>query len=214
MTIESENNHDLATLPAAAVAALTTEHFVLQTARSAAISDTNGRTSLYLSSVSSALIALAFVGQASRFGGAFYVTGLTILPALIFVGYATFERAIQTSIEDLAYARRISRIRSYYRRGSAVLTNLLAAPGDATGVGIMRELGITNLWWQNLVAIAGVVGVINSMIFGATVGLLVNISTDSLVASAISGVVAALAAFVAHVARQRALWRRAEASNG
>jgi hypothetical protein len=44
---------------------LTTEQFVLQSARSGLISDGNGRASLFLSSVSSGIVALAFVGQAN-----------------------------------------------------------------------------------------------------------------------------------------------------
>jgi hypothetical protein len=51
--------------------ALTTEHFTLQTARSATIADSNGRSALYLSTVSSAVVALAFIarstGSAERF---------------------------------------------------------------------------------------------------------------------------------------------------
>ena len=43
--------------------ALTTEHFTLQTARSATIADNNGRSALYLTTVSSAVVALAFIGQ-------------------------------------------------------------------------------------------------------------------------------------------------------
>jgi hypothetical protein len=39
--------------------ALTTEHFTLQTARSATIMETNGRSTLFLSTVSSAVVALA-----------------------------------------------------------------------------------------------------------------------------------------------------------
>jgi hypothetical protein len=50
----------------------TTEHFNLQTARAATISEANGRASIYLAAVSSNLIALAFIGQMSRLGSAFY----------------------------------------------------------------------------------------------------------------------------------------------
>ena len=47
----------------AVVTFMTTEHFVLQTARSAGISEVNGRAGFYLAAVSSGLIALAFIGQ-------------------------------------------------------------------------------------------------------------------------------------------------------
>ncbi len=55
-----------------AVTMATTEHFNLQTARAATISEANGRASIYLAALSSNLIALAFIGQMSRLGTAFY----------------------------------------------------------------------------------------------------------------------------------------------
>lgn len=66
-----------------------------QTARSAGSAELNGRAGFYLAAVSSGLIALAFAGQASRLGTAFYVFGLVLLPTLAFVGVTTFERAAQ-----------------------------------------------------------------------------------------------------------------------
>ena len=80
----------------AAVTFVTTEHFVLQTARSAGIAELNGRAGFYLAAVSSGLIALAFIGQLSRLGTGFYVFGLVLLPTLAFVGVTTFERALRT----------------------------------------------------------------------------------------------------------------------
>src|SRR4051794_17230511 len=56
--------------PAATFA--TTEHFNLQTARALTVSEANGRASIYLAALSGNLIALAFVGQMSRLGAAFY----------------------------------------------------------------------------------------------------------------------------------------------
>jgi hypothetical protein len=55
-----------------AVSMATTEHFNLQTACAATISDANRRASIYLAALSSNLIALAFIGQMSRLGTAFY----------------------------------------------------------------------------------------------------------------------------------------------
>ena len=62
--------------PPSVVTVMTTEHFVLQTARSAGITEVNGRAGFYLAAVSSGLIALAFIGQLSGLGTAFYVFGL------------------------------------------------------------------------------------------------------------------------------------------
>ena len=48
-----------------ALTALTTEHFNLQTARMGTIAEANGRSTLYLGALSSATIAIAFVGLPS-----------------------------------------------------------------------------------------------------------------------------------------------------
>jgi hypothetical protein len=95
----------------AAVSFATTEHFTLQTARVATVSEANGRASIYLAALSSNLIALAFIGQMSRLGAAFYAFALILLPVLAFVGVVTFQRLVQSSIEDIAYAQRVARLR-------------------------------------------------------------------------------------------------------
>src|SRR5262245_9480747 len=94
--------------------ALATEHSALQSARSTTVSETNGRISLFLGSVSSTLIALGFIGQGSGSEELFYLFGLVLFPSLLFLGLATFARVLQSSIEDFLYARGINRIRHFY----------------------------------------------------------------------------------------------------
>jgi hypothetical protein len=69
-----------------ALSALTTEQFNLQTARMGTIAEANGRSTLYLGTLSSAVIALAFVGQASQLGDAFCLFALTLLPPVFLLG--------------------------------------------------------------------------------------------------------------------------------
>jgi hypothetical protein len=52
--------------PDAALQILITEHTNLQAARSATVFEANGRTTLFLGAVSSGIVALAFIGQASQ----------------------------------------------------------------------------------------------------------------------------------------------------
>jgi hypothetical protein len=103
----------------------TTEHFNLQTARAMTVSEANGRASIYLAALSSNLIALAFIGQTSRLGSAFYAFALILLPVLAYVGVVTFFRLVESSIEDLAYAHRIALLRDYYVRLSPDLEQYL-----------------------------------------------------------------------------------------
>src|SRR5215204_1499875 len=94
--------------------ALTTEHFTLQTARSATIMESNGRSALFLSTVSSAVVALAFIGQLADVGQPFFLFALAVLPTLFLLGLLTYLRLAQSASEDLLYSRAINRIRRYY----------------------------------------------------------------------------------------------------
>jgi hypothetical protein len=69
---------------------------------------------MFLGAVSGGLVALGLIATASRVGTAFYAFGLVLLPTLAFTGLVTFERVLQSGIEDLGYARRIALLRGYY----------------------------------------------------------------------------------------------------
>ena len=47
---------------------------------------------MYLTTLSGALVALGLIGGIDGFGDAFYVFALVILPAELFIGFATFIR--------------------------------------------------------------------------------------------------------------------------
>ena len=78
---------------------MATEHSVLQAGRSATIFETGGRTAVFLGTVSSTLVALAFIGQISRLGTAFFAFPLVFLPPLFFLGLLTSGRAWKFGIE-------------------------------------------------------------------------------------------------------------------
>jgi hypothetical protein len=52
----------------------------------------------------------------SRLGAAFYAFALILLPVSAFVGVVTCLRLVQSSIDDVAYARRIALLRSFCLR--------------------------------------------------------------------------------------------------
>src|SRR5260370_362532 len=83
------------------------QHYSLQPGRSMTISESNGRSSLFVGAVSSGLVALAFVGQISHLGTAFFVFSLIVIPTLFFMGLITFERVLQAGSADNVYARSI-----------------------------------------------------------------------------------------------------------
>jgi hypothetical protein len=184
--------------PQAAVAFVTTEHFNLASARAATISETNGRASIFLGSVSASLVAFAFAAQTSR--TALYTFGLVLFPVLVFLGLTTFERVLQTSIDDTIYLRRMNRLRRFYFDAAPGLARYLSPPAVGDGVAdILRLEGFRPGPWQLLLSAPGTVGIINSALVGVTVGLAAGALTDSnLWAATIAGLVAFAAAVPAH----------------
>lgn len=89
--------------PGPLLTALTTEHFTLQGARSQTMSESSARASVYLFSVSSALVALGFVVQISEVGDVFNVFALAVLPTLYLLGSVTFVRMVECGAEDFRY---------------------------------------------------------------------------------------------------------------
>jgi hypothetical protein len=175
---------------------MATEHSVLQAGRSATIFETGGRTAVFLGTVSSALIALAFVGQISGLGTAFFAFALVLLPTLFFLGLATFERAMQLGIEDYIYAVGMSRIRHFYvetvpqseKYFVGSIHDDFASTLAPTAYGMPITPGR-----QSLLTVPGAIAMVNGVIVGAFAGLLVGgFIVDSLVPSVGVG----LAAFV------------------
>jgi hypothetical protein len=158
--------------------ALTTEHFALQGARTQTVSESSGRAALYVSAVSSTLIALGFIGQISEVGDVFDVFALTALPTLYLLGLFTFVRLAQSGVEDILYGRAINRIRGYYLElaGDQRRWFTLSAHDDALGV--VRNMGIKPGRLQLYFAAAMMIAVINSVVGGSAVALAVGAIAD------------------------------------
>ncbi|MDQ4041108.1 MAG: hypothetical protein M3141_05100 [Actinomycetota bacterium] len=87
-----QNATDAADPRSAAVTFVTTEHFVLQGARSATIAESNGRANMFLAAVSGGLVALGLVATASSLRAAFYGSALISSRPLAFVGFCHLRR--------------------------------------------------------------------------------------------------------------------------
>jgi hypothetical protein len=200
---------------ATATSIMSTEHFVLQSARSAATSEAVSRVSTFLTAVSAALVAAAFLGQLPD-AGVVTAFGLIVLAALVFLGITTFERVLQVSIEDFQFALRINRIRRFYVRRSSLAAEYLEPPAEE-GVGeLLATYGVRSGDWQMLVSLAGVVSFVNGLLAALLVGL--ALSTAGIREPLLSGIVA-LAVFVAAVwlqtirqQRRRTGWHRIDES--
>jgi hypothetical protein len=183
--------------------ALTTEHFTLQTARAVAVNEGNGRTTLYVGALSSALVALALVAQRSPLGELFYAVALTVLPAVLFLGLVTYVRVLQSSIEDILYARAINRIRHYYTEIDPSHASYFLLSGRDDFRGALANMGIRDSWTQFLFTMPSAVAVINGLLAGVTVALAIALAgPPPLPLTVLAGIISGTAVLALHVAYQ------------
>jgi len=189
---------------AASVSFITTEHFTLQGERSQTVSEATGRASMFLAAVSGGLVALGLMATAAKIGTAFYALALTVLPTLAFVGLVTFDRVLQTRMEDLIDALRIARLRRFYFDHAPELdAYLLNVPYE----GRLRVQGLPEGPWQHFVTIAGMIAVVTSVLAGASVAVLVAVVSDhSLAGALVAGGLVAVAGLGAMMRYQSVVW--------
>jgi hypothetical protein len=180
--------------------ALTTEHFTLQGARSQTMSESAARASVYVFSVSSALVALGFIGQRSELGDVFYAFALTVLPTLYLLGAVTFVRLVECGAEDLLYGMAINRIRNYYQQVAGDRADLFLLSGHDDAAGVFRNMGLPAENRSPLFAFSTAVAVINGVVGGSAVAIALGALADApLGLAAVIGGVAAIASVVGWV---------------
>jgi hypothetical protein len=177
--------------------ALTTEHFGLAGTRAQVTGESSARAALYISAVSSTLVALGFIGQISEVGDTFNVFALTALPTLYVLGIFTFIRTVENGIEDLMMGRAINRIRNYYLQVAGEEARYFMLSGHDDALGVMRNMGVSLERRQQFFTTGSMIAVINSVVGGAAVALAIGAITGApLWVCASAGGVAAIVSFV------------------
>lgn len=158
------------------MSALTTEHFVLQTAASTATSEESSRATLYVMALSSSLVALGFAAPPSP---AFAPLAAAVLPALVILGLFTCVRLVDTGVQNIQTRSAMARIRAYYRQLSpqaALYIVPWAGPDEhdsATAATATLGIGRRRDWLIGFFTIAMMIAAINSIVTAAGVALLV-----------------------------------------
>jgi hypothetical protein len=189
---------------AAFMSALTTEHFVLQTAASATVSDAAARSSLYVFSLSSSLVAVGFASRSREV----LVPFITIvLPAIFVLGVFTVMRLVDTALENMHCMVGIARIRGYYRTLSPEAATYFAARHGRWPEGQSDPALRLGLLMAFLSTSASMIAFINSVVAGVGVALLAaeRLGPDRTVLAMSLGVALAAALIVMFVAYER--WR-------
>ena len=195
-----------------ALTALTTEHFNLQTARVGTIAEANGRATLYLGTLSSSVIAIAFVGQADQLGDSFSLFALTLLPTVFVLGVFSFLRLVQTSVEDMVYAVGTFRIRQFFLGLDPAVAPFFP-PTDPRGMTKLERAGVVATGpLQLLLTAASMVACINAIVGGVAVALAVRSLLEAPVpAAAVTGAAVALGLATLFVLYQVRRFRRVAA---
>jgi hypothetical protein len=159
--------------------ALTTEHFGLAGTRAQVTGESSARAALYISAVSSTLVALGFIGQISEVGDTFNVFALTALPTLYVLGIFTFVRTVENGVEDMMMGRAINRIRNYYLQVAGEEARYFMLSGHDDALGVMRNMGVSLQRRQQFFTTGSMIAVINSVVGGAAVAIAVGTFTDA-----------------------------------
>jgi hypothetical protein len=197
----------------ALLSALTTEHYTLQAARSSTVVEANGRSSLFLSATSGAVVALALVAQLDRLGQTFTVFVLTVLPTLLVLGLTTYSRLADLAVQDAYYARGIGRIRAFYLSIEPSARQYWLQPAGDDAHALMRQAGQPHSRWHHLGHTATAVAAVTAAVAGAFVAVAGGVLTDLDVRwLAGLGSVVAFASLAGMLADQERRWRRADAA--
>ena len=145
------------------MSALVTEHFALQSVASSTISESGNRAAIYLSALSSGLVAIGFASSSPR---ALAALAFSVFPTAFILGYFTIVRLIDTSVQNIVALRRIEVIRRYY--ASLLPTAPAYFEPDRTAEGTR---GVRYRGGSILFTMASMIILVNSVLGGATIAL-------------------------------------------
>jgi hypothetical protein len=97
-----------------AVAILATEHWSLIESRSLLWTEAMSRTTIFLSVLSAAIVALALLANATGFGPRTTTLALVLLPVVLFLGIATHVRVLEINPAEVELVLAMNRLRHAY----------------------------------------------------------------------------------------------------
>jgi hypothetical protein len=161
---------------------MTTEHFTLQTARAVVNAEISARLQLYMTTLSSSIIALALVAQVSGvLGRAFEAFALVLLPVVYFLGVVTLARLLQASAEWRTYGQGMNRIRHWYLEVAPEMQPYFVLPATDDPWASLAAIGVGSrrVWRGMLTTAPWILVVVNSVLAGVVAGLLARLAGAS-----------------------------------
>jgi hypothetical protein len=156
--------------PSAFFTALVTEHFVLQTARGTTVSESSTRASIYLTTLSSALVAFGFLADTDYARGYLAV----VVPVVVLLGVFTYERLVQTSLEDVVALAAMQRIRRWYGTILPGAGRYFPVPETRSAPNELIDIGLRLSWRGVFFTLSSAIAVVNCIVAGAGAALAVS----------------------------------------
>ncbi len=179
---------------------LATEHWSLLATRSMTWNEVFSRASMFVTVLSAAVVALALVAQATAFGPGFRLFALLMLPIVLLVGVATVLRLSDANTDDFWLVVGMNRLRHAYLELAPELEPYFVTAHHDDEASVMRSYGL-NARLRLSRILAGtptLVAAINVVVVGVLATLVAQTLSAPDAAAMAVGVIAALAAAVAH----------------
>ena len=191
-----------------AASILATEHWSLLGSRSLIWNEAMSRTTVFLSLLSAAIVALALVADATSFGEQTTTLALVLLPVVLLLGLVTHVRLVAINNEEVRIMLAMNRLRHayleiapglkpYFSTGHHDDERGLAASYLIAGAGRLRP------WAQFLQATATLVGTVDALLAAGIVVLAMQTADASAAVTGAAGAGALLIVWVALVVAQR-----------
>ena len=153
---------------------LSTEHWSLLASRSLAWNESFTRASMFLSTLSSSIVALSLIVGVDGFHDTFFVVALIVLPVVLFVGLGTWLRMGAANYHDAIAVSGMNRIRGAYLEIAPELEPyfVMGVHDDARGIRITMAIPPGTPAIVHLIAgTPTLVIVLNGIVAGAIVAL-------------------------------------------
>jgi hypothetical protein len=158
---------------------LATEHWSLLATRSLTYTESLGRVNMFLTILSGAVIALALVAQADRFGTAFISIAIFMLSVVFVVGVFTVARLMSLNRDDFRWVIGMNRLRKAYLELHPDLEPYFTTSPYDDLPGALQTLGIDitgadrlGSMFHGLQTLPGMLSVIVAAVAGAVGGLI------------------------------------------
>jgi hypothetical protein len=187
---------------------LLTEQFVMQSVRGVTVSESSSRASLYMTILSSALIAYGFLAETDVAPAYLGV----VLPIVFLLGIFTWERLVRTSLEDILAVGAIQRIRRYYATLLPGAEHFFPQPTDRTAVNELLDIGAPSSSRGVVFTTSSAILTVNCIVGSTGIALALYEVGLAAAASIVIGVLAGLVLFIALASYQLRQFRRVKAA--